>query len=130
MRNLDKTLELIDNELDIFIKRGSVGSYENAKVIGELIDAAKDIYCMYDMMDKGASSNYMYDNGESYGIYADGRSYQGRDRMGRFTSRMGPTGYRNGTREEFVDHLRGMVDNAPDEHSRQSILNLIQQMGR
>ena len=143
MKHLDRMIELVEQEMDTFAQRGKLGSYENVKTVGELVDIIKDIYCIMDMEEGGASeAAYMYGNNYADGMnYNRGGSYARRggrrDSMGRFTSRMNGEGsYRNGgmshtgTREDFIDNLRDMIDEAPDEMTRQNIRNLLAQMGR
>lgn len=47
------------------------------------------------------------------GNYRDGRSYRG---------------YSHGSKEEYIENLREMMDNAPDENTRMSIQRMIDQM--
>ena len=137
MRIIDDSFDLACKELGEFISDGKLGSYEKAKTFAKLIGAIKDIMCIYDMEnDGGMSSNNSY-NSRSYAMYDDGRSYRGRarDSMGRFVSRSDGYSYRGNSyhgdpNEEFIDNLRSIADNAPNEHTRQSVMKLIQQMDR
>ena len=62
----------------------------------------------------------MYEGDSSYeNSYARGRR-QRRDRMGRYS--------RDDAKDEMVQNLRQMMDNAPDEQTRMGIERLMQQM--
>lgn len=117
MRGLDGILKLTENELDSIAASGKFRSKDDVELTYKLIDIAKDIYCIWDY------------EGESGSSYRGGRSY--RDDYDRGMSRrmMSRNSYRRGySRAEYVDELRGMMDNAPDEQTRQSIQRMIQQM--
>ena len=70
---------------------------------------------------RGRSSyENMYEGDSSYeNSYARGRR-QRRDRMGRYS--------RDDAKDEMVQNLRQMMDNAPDEQTRMGIERLMQQM--
>ena len=73
-------------------------------------------------MDDGYSGNYptrhtpVYDDGVSYGR---GRGAK-RDMMGRYS--------RGDAKQEYIEELRELMHNAPDEATRQSIQHMIDQM--
>lgn len=70
-----------------------------------------------------------YARGGEGGSYRDGGSYY---RDGGMMRRGGGGGsyYRDGGKEEFAEELRGLMEEAPDEQSRQSIQQMLQQMGQ
>ena len=79
-------------------------------------------------MESGDYSGNSYGEGRSY---ARGRgSNARRDSMGRYSS----DGYsRNYSRnysgkDEYIDHMRSMMENAPDERTRQSMQRMIREM--
>ena len=138
MEHLNGILKLVDNEFGAIEQNGKFRSREEIESVYKLIDIAKDIYCVWeyeDSMDDGYSENY----GSPYRrdmVYDDGRSYargRKRDSMGRY-SRDGGMGYRNrgyshdDGKHEYIEELREMMHNAPDENTRQSIQRMINQM--
>lgn len=141
MENLENVMKLVDNEIDTITKNGKFRSREEIMSMGALIDMKKDI-CgiwkdeeeMYD--DDGASyrggrSMRGYSRGGDYegSSYARGRRNARRDSMGRYTSGSYRGDYSRGdSKEEYIDHLREMMQDAPDEQTRRSIHNMIQQM--
>jgi len=74
-----------------------------------------------------------YDDGMSYARgrgrnarrYADGRYAPTYSREGRGSY---DRGYSRDGKEEYIEHLREMADDAPDEQTRQSIHRMIEQM--
>ena len=140
MKNLHEILEIADRELGSIVQNGKFRSREEIHSAYELIDIAKDIYCIWNYEDESEGMSYeggsMRDGsyrGESYErdghSYARGR-YAKRDSMGRY-SREGDRSYRGYSRdgkEDYIEHLREMADNAPDEQTRQSIHRMIEQM--
>ena len=139
MNNLHEILEITERELGSIVQNGKFRSREEIHSAYELIDIAKDIYCIMDMEeDEGMSydggyerdmrHSYRSDDGASYARGRRGNVK--RDAMGRY-SRDGERGYRGYSRdgkEEYIDHLREMAEDAPDEQTRQSIHRMIEQM--
>jgi hypothetical protein len=66
-----------------------------------------------------------YDDGMG-GSYARGRRYAKRDSMGRY-SREGGYSRADG-KQEYIEHMRDMMMDAPDEKTRQSIQRMIAEM--
>lgn len=155
MDQLEGILKIADNELEAINKNGKFRSREEIDSVYKLIDIAKDVYCIWDYMDSMEEASY--DGGESYarggrsyrggsygmdGSYARGRRNAKRDSMGRYSREGGYSregvyprdgsyrrGYsRDGGKEEYIENLRGMMEEAPDEQTRQSIQRMIQQM--
>ena len=144
MKNLDGILKLADAELGAITANGKFRSREEIHSAYELIDIAKDIYCIWNYEDESEGMSYdggsMRDGsyrGESYErdghSYARGR-YAKRDAMGRY-SREGSyrggsyeRGYSRDGKEDYIEHLREMAEDAPDEQTRQSIHRMIEQM--
>lgn len=153
MDQFEGILKLINMELEAINKNGKFRSREEIDSVYKLVDIAKDVHCIWNYEDEESeySENGMsYDRGgRSYnsGSYDDGRSYARgrgrnarRDSMGRY-SRDGGYGYRDGGRrgmnysrddgkQEYIENLREMMEDAPDEQTRQSIQRMIQQMGQ
>ncbi len=144
MNSLEGILKLADTELDAINKAGKFRSREEIDSVYKLIDIAKDIYCIWDYDSEDEMS---YDGGSYRGSYRDG-SYDGgsyargrgrnarRDSMGRYArdSYRGGSrdsyrrGYSRDDREEYMAQLRDMMENAPDDQTRQSLQRMVQQM--
>ena len=124
MENLSGILKLADAELGAITSNGKFRSRDEIHSAYELIDIAKDIYCIWDYEDGSDDVSYRYD-----GSYARGRRNAKRDSMGRY-SREPRTyyGYARDGKDEYMEHLREMADDAPDEQTRQSIHRMIEQM--
>lgn len=144
MKHLDSLLELVDNEIGSISQNGKFRSRDEVDTAYKLIDIAKDVYCIWKYEDGDSMSEYSegygYDGGGSYargrgrgakryanGQYApyshnDGGSYYG----GR--SYRGMNYSRADGNQEYIENLREMMQNAPDENTRQSIQRMIQQM--
>lgn len=157
MNHLDGVLKLVDNELGSIEQNGKFRSRDEIDSVYKLIDVAKDIYCIWsyeDEMDNGYSEKYGYGydggmsnnyHGNSYNSgysnargrgrgakrYANGQ-YAPYSRDGGMSNR--GMGYRgrmysmDDGKEEYLENLREMMQNAPDENTRQSIQHMIQQM--
>ena len=141
MKYLDGLLKLVDNEFEAIEKNGKFRSREEIDSVYKLIDIAKDVYCIWKYEDEseGGDSeapydgrmypNMSYDGGVSY---ARGRRNARRDSMGRYTSRDGGRSYRgisyDDGKSEYIDELRELMQNAPDDQTRQSIQRMISQM--
>ena len=136
MKHLDGILEMVDKELGSIEKNGQFRSRDEVDSVYKLIDIAKDAYCIWKYEEDMDGESYAYDGGSyerggrSYrGSYAydDGESYARgrgrnarRDRMGRYS--------RDDAKDEMVQNLRTMAENAPDEQTRMGIERLMQQM--
>lgn len=159
MKHLDGILEMVDKELGSIEQNGKFRSRDEVHSVYELIDIAKDVYCIwkYEEGDEGYSEEYpmSMERGGSYyggGSYARGRGRNAkRDSMGRYSREGSYRGgnydyydgesYRGGNyrrggysrddaKEEYIEHLRETMENAPDEKSRMSIQRMIEQMER
>lgn len=141
MEHLDKIIEMAEAELGAIAKNGKFKSREEIDSIGKLIDMTKDAYCIWDMEESmygedgmsyardGRSMNrgnsYHYDGGDSY---ARGRRNARRDSMGRYSRNSYRGGYSTTSKDDYVEHLRDMMEDAPDDQTRQSIQRMIQKM--
>ena len=155
MEHLEGILKLVDNELDAINKNGKFRSREEIDSVYKLIDIAKDVYCIWEYEDgMDESSEMAYANENSYarggrgsrannrgsydgsyegGSYARGRGRGARrDSMGRYAREGSYRGsyarYSRDGKQEFVENLRDMMEDAPDDQTRQSIQRMIQQM--
>lgn len=157
MEHLEPILKYVDNEFAAIENNGKFRSREEIDSVYKLMDIAKDIYCIWayeeEMSGEGMSSEGSYyrdgrggNRGGSY--YEDGGSYYERRGRGRNASRdsrgrynegsyyrndgMMRRGsyYRDGGKEEFAEQLREMMQQAPDQQSKQSIQQMLQNMGQ
>jgi len=149
MEHLEGILKLADNELESILKNGKFRSREEIESVGELIDMAKDIYCIWEYEDGAMEDEMSYADGMSYQRRGGNRSYRGgsydggsyargrrgnvkRDSMGRYARegayRGSYRGYARDGKEEYMEQLRDMMEDAPDEKTRQSIQRMITQM--
>lgn len=131
MKHLDGLLNVVDKEFGEIEASGRFRSKDEIELAYKLIDIAKDVYeilkCEEEM--DGGYSGSSYDDGYSA---ARGRMRAKRDGMGRY-SRDDYRGVRHGysrtdAKEEYLDNLRDMMKNAPDENARHSIQRMIDQM--
>lgn len=133
MEHLDGILKLVGNELEAVKNNGKFRSRDEIDSVYKLIDIVKDIYCIEDM-EEDEGSSYYYPRSYNDGSYARGRRNARRDSMGRY-SREGiyrddrmMRGYSRDGREEYIDTLRSMMEDAPDEQTRQSMKRMIDSM--
>lgn len=144
MKSMDGILKLADKEFEAIVQNGKFRSREEIDSVYKLVDIVKDVHCIwaYEEDEEGGYSEegrsyrggYGYDDGMSM---ARGRGQNARrDSMGRY-SRNDGYGYRCGrsmnysradAKQEYMDELREMMMNAPDDQTRQSIQRMIQQM--
>lgn len=148
MNSIEGILKLADAEFEAIVKNGKFRSREEIDSAYKLMDIVKDAHCIWKYEEEEASGyseegsyrgGYGYDDGMSMARgrgrganrYADGRyaptsrrgSYDGSYRGGR-----GMNYSRADAKQEYIEELRGMMDSAPDEQTRQSIQRMIQQM--
>ncbi len=141
MEHLEGILKLVEAELDAINKNGKFKSREEIDSVYKLVDIAKDAYCIWDYEDNMDGESYddgMSYRGRSMRSYDDGMSYARgrrnarRDSQGRY-SRDGRSyrgnsyerGYSRDGKDEYREQLMDMLDNAPDEATRQSIQRTI-----
>ena len=140
MEHLDGIVKLAEHELKAIVDNGKFRSREEIDSVYKLMDIIKDrmkIECMeeeleYPDEERSYEGRYAmggrryrsdYDDGMSY---ARGRRNAKRDSMGRYSREY--RGYSSDGKEEYIEHLREMADDAPDEQTRQSIHRMIEQM--
>ena len=151
MNSIEGILKLVDNEFEAINKNGKFRSREEIDSVYKLMDIVKDAHCIWQYEDD--ESEYSEDGmsyergGRSYrggsyegGSYARGRGRNAkRDSMGRYSRDDGGS-YRSGRyprsygysrddgKQEFLENLRDMMEDSPDDQTRQSIQRMIQQM--
>lgn len=136
MEHLDGILKLTENELDSIVKNGKYRSREEIDSVYKLIDIAKDVYCIWEY--EQGEDEMAYDGGMSYnrsyrgdGSYARGRRNARRDSMGRYSRenyRGGSYGYSRDGKDEYKEQLMQLMDDAPDEQTRQGIKRMLDTM--
>ena len=128
---MHKIYEYICDELKDIEKKvesGQTLSMNELEYANKLVDMKKNILKI-DMLEEGSEySNAMdgrYDN-MSYrgGSYARGRGRNARrDAMGRYSS----GGYSR-AEDDFMEDLRMLMDSAPDDHKRQKLQKLMNEL--
>lgn len=142
MENVEKIMKLADAEFGAIVQNGKFKSREEIDSVYKLMDIVKDGYEVMSCEDEmygesyddgyGRSMRGSYDGGMSY---ARGRRNARRDSMGRY-SRDGRSyrgnsyerGYSRDGKDEYKEQLMDMMDNAPDENTRQSIKRMLDSM--
>lgn len=136
MHSLDGILKLADEELNSIVGNGKFRSRDDVETAYKLIDIAKDVYCIWAYEDEEGYSGASYE-GRGGRSYRDG-SYEGRrnrmsyERGGRGSSRgygrNSYRGYSRDSKQEYIEELREMMEDAPDDQTRQGIQRMISQM--
>lgn len=144
MEHLEGIMKLAEQELASVVSNGKFRSREEICSVGELVDIAKDIYCIWKYEDGDMDEGMSFNDGMSYndgvmpyrGSYRYGSSYARgrgrnakRDSMGRYSREGSYRGYsRAEGREDMIEDLREMMENAPDEATRMEFQRMIQKM--
>lgn len=149
MKHLDGILDMVDKELGSIEKNGQFRSRDEVDSVYKLIDIAKDAYCIWKYEEEMDGESYAYDGGGyggrsyRYDSYDDGESYARgrgrnarRDRMGRYSREYNRDGMsyrrdgysRDDAREEYTEKLRRMMDEAPDQRTREAIERMMDSM--
>ena len=142
MEHFDNLMKLVESEIEAINRNGKFKSREEIDSVYKLVDIAKDIECMNRWEEEMDGESYDdgygrfmrggYDDGMSY---ARGRRNARRDSMGRY-SRDGRSyrgnsyerGYSRDGKEEYKEQLMQLMDDAPDENTRQSIKRMLDSM--
>lgn len=141
MDPIERIEDMIYQEIDNIGNQGNL-SMDCLKVLSELIDIIKDCaeIRMYDNVTPGEYANdrsFSYDNNSNgnmnWGysqrktpIYYGGNSY----RNNGYTRRGGRSGYsRDDAKDHMIMKLESLMNDAQDEHDRQAIKKLIDQIG-
>ena len=153
MEHLDGIVKLAGNELKAIVDNGKFRSREEIDSVYKLMDIVKDAHCIWQYEDEeseyseeGRSYDGSYARGGrnyrggryNYDSYDDGMSYARgrgrnarRDSMGRYSRDYRGSyerGYSRDGKEEYKEQLRMMMEDAPDENTRQSIKRMIDNM--
>lgn len=134
MEHLDGIVKLVEKELNAIEMNGKFRTREEIDSVYKLVDIAKDAYCIWKYEDEMGGESYEGSMGRSYrggsydgGSYARGRRRDSRGRYSRDGSYRSYRSYDDG-KEEYMSQLHELLENAPDEQSRQSIQRMISQM--
>lgn len=109
--------DMLCKELEEYGKKGEL-SAGTLDIVDKLAHSIKNLDKIIEVYEGGEYSSY------DDGSYNDGRSYgrgRKRDSMGRYSS----NGY---SRTGIVDQLRDMMNDAPDDRTRQEIQRLASKM--
>ena len=107
----------------------------DVEIIDKLAHSMKSLVSTCAMLeaeeDGGYSGRYYYGEGRGYSGRERRNGYSGnyggysRENRGRYSSREGRGGY---SRDGMMDHLREMMDEAPDEQTRMEIKKMMDRM--
>ncbi len=141
MRVLDSLYEKMEDELKQICKKEPL-TKEDVELVYKMIDILKDITTI-DAMNKpeneGWAQDYSGEYSNNYGYrrsYDDGSYRRGRDSMGRYTSRDDSyrgsyeDGYSRHSKEEMINNLKSMMENARTPEERENYRATIEQMSR
>lgn len=118
-------IEAACKELEQVAKAGKFRSREEVDKVYKLMDVIKDVYDVWEKADNETSDSFY--SGDSYsgrGSYR-GNSYGRGYSMARGSGR---SYGRTHDQEEFMETLRDLMDQAPDEQSRQGIQRMLGQL--
>lgn len=137
MQEFDRIKDMIYDELDEISNRGHLDK-ESVCLIGELADILKD-FGTVEMFEEGVNvpqddyslaSGYGRNGGYSQRRYDDrwdyGNSYRGN--RGGYGRRMRGGYSRDEAKDHMINKLESLMNEAVDEHDRQAIKKLIDQM--
>ena len=125
MKELYELKEMLCDELKEYGKKGELKNAGTLDVVDKLAHTVKNLDKIIEAYDDdGASSMYpySYDDGMNGRSTRDSRNYRGgsyaqkRDSMGRYS------------RDGIADKLRDLMDEAPDEKTRQDIQRIVDRM--
>lgn len=142
MEHLDSILKLAGNELAAIEANGKFRSREEIDSVYKLMDIIKDIHCIWEYEDDESEYSNAMRGSYAYrgGSYNDGGSYARgggrrnarRDSMGRYSRnyRGGGGGYSRADKQDFMENLCEMMEEAPDEQIRQNMQRMIDNMSQ
>ena len=123
-KDLENLCDIVSEQLrDVTRKIKNSGmSSGDLETVDKLTHSLKSIKAVMAMMDKdGEYSGYHPYMGYHDGSYARGRG-QRRDSMGRYS---GDYGY---SRTDLADKMRALMDDAPDDKTRQEIRRMVEKL--
>ena len=124
MKELYELKEMLCDELKEYGKKGELKNAGTLDVVDKLAHTVKNLDKIIEAYDEGESSMYpyAYDDGMNGRSMRYSRNYRGgsyaqkRDSMGRYS------------RDGIADKLRDLMDEAPDEKTRQDIQRIVDRM--
>ena len=120
MKSYEKVKEMLCEELETIAKKGELtaGSLDTVDKLTHAIKSIETIIAMNEYNDDGYSNRGSYENrnGNSYARYGNVR----RDNMGRYS--------RDEANEEIINRLHEVMNDAPNEQTKQEIRKLINKM--
>jgi len=144
MEHFDNLMKLVESEIEAINRNGKFKSREEIDSVYKLVDIAKDIECMNRWEEEMDGESYDDGYGRSMRGYDDGMSYARgrrnarRDERGRYSRDGYMDSYNDGRsmrgysradgKEDYKNQLRMMMEDAPDEQTRQSIKRMLDSM--
>lgn len=154
MRVLYDIQDMLEDELKKISKKEDITTMDLDNIY-KMVDIVKDVTTVEAMKKaeqegysrdyaRDYSRGYSEDYSNAYGSYArrgrdgdgdgryseDGSYRRGRDAMGRYTSRDSYDGYSRHSKDEMIEHLKEMMQNARNDEERESYRRAIEQMKR
>lgn len=154
MRVLYDIQDMLEDELKKISKKEDITTMDLDNIY-KMVDIVKDVTTVEAMKKaeqegysrdyaRDYSRGYSEDYSNAYGSYArrgrdgdgdgryseDGSYRRGRDSMGRYTSRDSYDGYSRHSKDEMIEHLKEMMQNARNDEERESYRRAIEQMKR
>lgn len=141
MKNRDNIKEMLDCELDEFNEKSELNTGD-LDVIYKLTDTIKNLYKI-EMLEDGGYSRDRYSRGGEWeadmrGSYGRGNSYGMHYVRGHYSRDGGNGGHsqrrdgysRTDSREEMMEHLQTMYENAGNEKEREALRRCLEQMNQ
>lgn len=121
MKSYEKIKEMLCEELEAIAKKGELtaGSLDTVDKLTHAIKSLETIIAMNEYSEDGYSNRGSYDgnmNSNSYARYGNVR----RDSMGRYS--------RDEANDEIINRLNEVMNDAPNEQTKQEIRKLINKM--
>lgn len=131
MQHLEGLLKLADREFGKMEQNGEFRNRDDIENAYKLIDIVKDVYCIWDYESKMQMEpdDYAYTNSYARGnVKRNSMGQYSRDGMynGYSNRRMGYS--RGDAREEFINQLRDLMGDAPDDRTREHVQRMIHDM--
>ena len=128
MQHLEGLLKLADREFGKMEQNGEFRNRDDIETVYKLIDIVKDIYCIWDYESKMQMEpdDYAYTNSYARGnVKRNSMGQYSRDGMynGYSNRRMGYS--RGDAKEEFINQLRDLMGDAPDDRTREHVQRMI-----
>ena len=128
MQHLEGLLKLADREFGKMEQNGEFRNRDDIETAYKLIDIVKDVYCIWDYESKMQMEpdDYAYTNSYARGnVKRNSMGQYSRDGMynGYSNRRMGYS--RGDAKEEFINQLRDLMGDAPDDRTREHVQRMI-----